>query len=419
MFKENKKTNNLNVSDIMNNTYLDDLIKIDYGYKLLKSIRSSPPYWESRKNELCAMIRQLGKPTFFLTPTAGESQWPELLQCLMKFSEKDKTISLREAYELEYNEKSNLIRNDPVMCANYFNHKLDKFIKLLTEQNSLFYELTVEDYFIRIEFQLRGSPHAHILLWLNESMPAYENNNDNVKKEIINLIDRFITCEYNENDPYVNLQRHRHTHTCYKGKTKKCRFSIPYPVMKKTIILDPLDDQEKAPKSYESINKLMNPFYSKRTILQLYEEILNELEMTESEYLLAIRSTLSRPQVFLKRSSLEVGINAYNKDILHLWEANIDLQYILDEYSLMSYVTNYISKPFGGLAKILREAAEDCSNGFLNPREKLQKITNKFLNCNLMSAQEAAYHVLSLYLCKKSRKCIYLIQTLLMNELEC
>lgn len=279
---------------------------------------------------------------------------------------------------------------------------------MLIKKNSIFNEMTVKDYFIRIEFQLRGSPHAHILLWLDESIPAYENKKDGTKEEIIKLVDRFITCEYNVNDPYVNLQRHRHTHTCYKDKTKKCRFSIPYPVMKKTMILDPLDENEKAPKSYESINKLMNIFYNDKNTLLSFEKILSELDMTEEEYILAIRSTHKRPQIFLKRSSLEVGINAYNKDILHLWEANVDLQFILDEYALMSYVTNYISKSFDGLAKVLREAAEDCSNEYLNPREKLKKITNVFLNCNLMSAQEAAYHVLSRPLCKKSRKCIYI-----------
>lgn len=74
----------------------------------------------------------------------------------------------------------------------------------------------------------------------------------------------------------------------------------------------------------------------------------------------------------------------------------------------MSYVTSYVLKPFSGLAKVLREASDDCANGYLDPRERLRKITNVFLNCNLMSAQEAAYHVLSLPLCKKSRKCIFI-----------
>ena len=37
----------------------------------------------------------------------------------------------------------------------------------------------VVDYFIRIEFQLRGSPHAHMLLWVRD--PPDFNSDDGIK----------------------------------------------------------------------------------------------------------------------------------------------------------------------------------------------------------------------------------------------
>lgn len=120
------------------------------------------------------MIRQLGKPTFFLTLSAAESHWLELIQTLMKYSEKGHTLSIKEAYDLDYNVKTDLIRNDPVTCARYFDHKVQKFMWLLRQKNSVFGEHVLEDSYQRVEFQQRGSPHEHMLLWLKNS-PKYDN----------------------------------------------------------------------------------------------------------------------------------------------------------------------------------------------------------------------------------------------------
>lgn len=108
----------------------------------------------------------------------------------------------------------------------------------------------------------------------------------------IEFIDRFLTCEYDEKNPYIKLQLHKHSHSCYKGqKNKQCRFHIPYPVMSRTMILKPLHELEVAPKKYEPIEKLMNEFYKEKRFMP-YDEILKKLHMTEDEYILAIRSTL-------------------------------------------------------------------------------------------------------------------------------
>lgn len=47
---------------------------------------------------------------------------------------------------------------------------------------------------------------------------------------------------------------------------------------------------------------------------------------------------------FLKRFQLEVGINSYNKNVLKLMEANMDLSVDTDAYNYAFYVINYISK---------------------------------------------------------------------------
>lgn len=71
-------------------------------------------------------------------------------------------------------------------------------------------------------------------------------------------------------------------------------------------------------------------------------------------------------------------------------------------------VHNYILKIYAGASKLLRDAATDVSSRNKGIKEKFRKIANVFLNSNLMSAQVAAYHLLSLPLSKMSRRCIFI-----------
>lgn len=160
----------------------------------------------------------------------------------------------------------------------------------------------------------------------------------------------------------------------------------------------------------------MNYFYKKHELMSI-SDILKKLHMTEIQYMLAIRSSLNQTRVFLKRNSLEVGINCYNKDILHLFESNMDIQFVLEEYVLASYIINYISKVESGMSKLLRNAAKEIEmgNNTRTLRDKMRKICNIFLNSNLMPAQEAAYCVFSLSLSKSSRRVIF-INTAPQNE---
>ena len=95
------------------------MIQHDDGYKVLKGVRSSPAHWEAEKKKAIAMIRQLGLPTFFITLSAAESQWVELLVILSKTVD-SKDISEEEANSLTTQDRYRLIRSDAVTCARYF-----------------------------------------------------------------------------------------------------------------------------------------------------------------------------------------------------------------------------------------------------------------------------------------------------------
>ena len=75
-----------------------------------------------------AMIRQLGIPTLFISLSAADTKWLELLQSMYKLTNK-KNITHEQLEKMPWNEKCNLISKDPGTCALYFNHRVKKFIK--------------------------------------------------------------------------------------------------------------------------------------------------------------------------------------------------------------------------------------------------------------------------------------------------
>ena len=138
-----------------------------------------------------------------------------------------------------------------------------------------------------------------------------------------------------------------------------------------------------------------------------FEDFLIKLEMNEEEYLLALRASITRATVFLKRNVDELRINAYNETILHLWRANMDLQYILDPYACVVYVISYIGKSQRGMSKLLKDALLQLKGGNSSIKQRLRGIAHKFQSCSEVSAQEVSFHLLSLPISQCSRANVY------------
>ena len=51
------------------------MVKLDEGYFILRTLRSSPAYLEKRKKDVFAMIRQLGLPTWFGSFSSADTKW--------------------------------------------------------------------------------------------------------------------------------------------------------------------------------------------------------------------------------------------------------------------------------------------------------------------------------------------------------
>lgn len=234
-----------------------------------------------------------------------------------------------------------------------------------------------------------------------------EIGNEESEKTCIEFIDRYITCkrdEHGDMSKLIGYQIHKHSHTCEKGgkAVGGCRFGFPRPPLPTTMIPHPL------PKNIDKKDKKVASDIYKRLLVKLVEmgrsykdniehgEFLEELGMTMDDYLLALRFSIKRSTVFLRRQTSEIFVNNYNKDILLAWRANMDIQFILDAYACAKYCVGYMLKAEGGVSKLLRAACREARCGNTVIKDKLQQFAKILINGSEISAQDAAAFILGI-----------------------
>nr|XP_057903045.1 uncharacterized protein LOC131101719 [Doryrhamphus excisus] len=225
---------------LTNDESLKTLLECDQGYRFLKPIRGTPAFWQSTQRDILACVRQLGVPTWFCSFSSADLRWQNLVDCVLRQEGRTQT-----AAELEWADRCDLLRRNPVTAARMFDFRWHVFLRGVIMSSSQPIGKVV-DYFYRVEFQQRGSPHVHCLFWV-ENAPRIDVNSD---EEVANFIDRYVTCELQTQDEGLtettvsSVQQHskRHSKTC-KKKNTVCRFGFPKPVSGRTFISHQFDGQ--------------------------------------------------------------------------------------------------------------------------------------------------------------------------------
>ncbi|XP_053405183.1 uncharacterized protein LOC128558914 [Mercenaria mercenaria] len=377
----------------------EEIVKKDQGYYIFKQLRNSPAYLETKKKDVFAMLRQLGMPTWFLSLSSADTRWSDLLKMLASLNS-DVEYTDNDIRNLSWEQKVKLIQKDPVTCSRYFDHRVQQFIKLVLKSthNPLG---VISDYFYRVEFQQRGSPHIHMIAWVQNS-PKY---NECSVSEITAYVDQYLKSSSDNADmtDLIQLQIHQHSRSCKKKDVRKCRFGFPLPPLPETMVLEPLEsDVDKYKKLYEKIQEKMNK--EKDGFDMSYKHFLTDIvQLSEQDYIKCIRSTLNTPKVFLKREPKDIRLNLYNETVLRAWKANIDIQFILDPYACAMYIVSYISKSQRGMSSLMHAACKEARNGNLDLKRQVRHIGNVFSNSVEVSAQEAVYLVLQMSLTRSTR----------------
>ena len=137
--------------------------------------------------------------------------------------------------------------------------------------------------------------------------------------------------------------------------------------MPRSMILEPFkeahfkeDELKEMKKQYDQIKNILDEMKYGQDIA--FETFLEKFKLTQHQYLKAIRYSLKRPTLFLKKSPFEIRINNYNPNLLKGWRANMDLQFVLDPYACAVYILSYITKGQRGMSKLLETASQEAKS---------------------------------------------------------
>ena len=247
-----KPTQQLTASQVKDKSFMSDNVRSDKAYRFLKNVRGSPPYYQRTFYELLAMIRQLGTPTWFFTLSAADMKWPDMIQIIAR--QYGVSYSDEDVAALSFDEKSNWLRRNPVTAARHFQYRLNSFFQDVLKSNAKPLGEIV-DYAIRVEFQSRGSPHAHCVLWVKDA-PKFGVDSD---EDVCAFIDQYVSCaipadECKLKELVLMLQQHRHSSYCKRNK--RCRFNFPHPPSPSTVIASPCGDSEEYDSAQNVLSKV-------------------------------------------------------------------------------------------------------------------------------------------------------------------
>jgi len=91
-------------------------------------------------------------------------------------------INDTKGYEGKY-----LIRNDPITCMCYYNHRINALCHLISHDYKYIVEL--EEHLFLTQSQNRGRQHDHGLLWVNNA----SNYRKNLNTKIEEFVDRYLS----------------------------------------------------------------------------------------------------------------------------------------------------------------------------------------------------------------------------------
>ena len=392
------------------NDDIDNLV--NHMEVLCKNVKGTYMSMKEEKGKLMSRLKspEMSEPTWFSTITSGDLCWPELFMSL------DPSITYEKAQFLSKDTRKKMLQENPVMAARIFKLRIASVLKTLLKKNGGHGNALgiLQDYWFRYEFQDRGSPHLHGLLWSNLEHPDYGSYDGNQlcnlmvskniedRRKLCEIVDQYVSCSVPENKdtvtfeqskqeveiPIVNddevcgqhpslvpfchiseedienksdlikllgaLQLHdkHHRPTCRKYGRQKCRFDFPRKLVEKTKVAR----------------------IKRRSKWQI--------------------------SVVLRRNNR--WINNYNTKCLYNIRSNMDFQFIANPSGVASYATGaYICKheqPDKKLLsnKLLRLLGSETSQVIQNRtvRNKLYIAGISIMDCTQISAQEAAWNLL-------------------------
>ena len=214
----------MTIGDIKNSTFFQSMISDAELFASFKSIRGTPQYFHNMMLDVLAKIRQYGPPTFFLTFSAAEFSWTDIIKIVARqFGEE---LSYDTINNMSWKTKVQYLKRNPVTVARQIDYRFNQLWTkvLLSGMNTIGQILNYDD---RREYQGRGTQHVHAPVHVKDA-PMLDKESD---IDVVSFIDKNITCALPNLETRSELhklvdtvQTHHHTTTC--RKKKGCKMSI-------------------------------------------------------------------------------------------------------------------------------------------------------------------------------------------------
>ena len=136
-------------------------MKTEQSYKFLKNVKGSSAYWQHEHS--------LGIPTWFMTLSASDLHWVEMIEAVSIHNHKP--LTWKNIHKMSIKAWSEKLKANLVTSVQMFQYCVESFFThyIFDDSNPVD---KVKEYAIKIEFQEHGSPHAHCLLWVGGT-PQY------------------------------------------------------------------------------------------------------------------------------------------------------------------------------------------------------------------------------------------------------
>lgn len=359
---------------------------IDSMTPQMSTVKGSRGYWEMKTRDLQSMVHSplMSSPTLFMTLSAADSLWLDFLEVVFP------TKTMQEIQYLSKSACSEALVAHPDLAVEHFNKRWTALWDEIIMGDGAPLGC-VSDFFWRIEFQERGSPHVHMLLWVDDSPNLSELREGVIPEEMRHFVDKIVCAQVRPDMNELDFSEVMHpctmrspvydmfsdvtqshvaalsqcvqTHRCNKyckpnGRHTKCRFGFPRPLVQETHV----------------------------------ERVFRN----------------GKTKLVVSPARNHSRVNAYNPSILSCWAANMDIQILLDAFGAAVYTASYMTKheKHSQAPRVLYQLSKSAKDSSV--KHMVRRVINSVLNTRQVSVQEALWIRTGKKLCHGSRTIVTL-----------
>ena len=309
-----------------------------------RNINGSPYQKSTYRRQIFGLMIELGTPVLWITLSPAVTHSP----IFMRIAGVEVDMSEIPSHA----ERAQMVANDPVAAAIYFNTVIDAFTEHILgykkEEGGIFGH--VSGYYGMVEEQGTGTLHNHMLVWLHgfnmSELKSQLEDDESFKKSLTDYLDRIIKQGYLDTDGTNDINESQNDNEAYNNLNVS-EVSFKEPVDPKEFENDEAQFRIELNDDVNKVVTVANIHKCRFTCYKYSKKRKENQDDCRFEYPreLVAQSTIEDNQVKLKRT--HPMINNFNPTIMNCTRSNHDIKFIpsgKDGKNIAFYVTNYATK---------------------------------------------------------------------------